>query len=967
MNRKKNAESPERWNQIKRVFNAALSLPVCERNIAIKRLCQDDDLLVKEVCRLLAADESARSFMQVSAWGLLDPFHLEVSANPKYGFQIGEIVSDRFHILHFINSGGMGEVYEAWDSELHDRVALKTIRSQIASNISIIDQFKREVKQARGISHPNVCRVYDLFSHQSGTKRIWFLTMEFLQGETLLERLRKCGVFSPQATLQFTRQMVDGIAAAHQFGIIHWDFKSSNVMLIENSHEGIRAVITDFGLARTISAVGSGDDHVGQGTPGYMAPEQETGGNVGFAADQYAVGMVICEMLTGEKPDLHETSDCSRFLSDHNVPRRWGVVIRRCLQLHPEDRFKNIKEVIAALELPERQIRTAWRIGLFTAAVLFVAAWSAFFGPIRKAEEPLQGVVQLTASTDLSSEPSLSRDGQVIAYMSDRAEAGNPDIWVQHLPSGRTTRLTTHPAAEGDPSVAPDGKSVVFRSDRDGGGIYWSSTEAPGERLLVAGGRAPRFSPDGQSIVYWVGDEDRTVASGRLYLLSISGGAPIRLAADFNDARLPVWSPDGRNILFTGCRNGDQAMPLCSEWWVISRNGKEIQNTNALSGLRREGILPKGPIASWDGDNILFCARQAYTTSLWQLQLAPRNFLSSNRPQQLTSGYATNVTESSALAANGTLAFSRLSGALHVWRIDHAMDHQFRSLIKVTEDASPDISPYVTHSGEWLVFSRGSETLHNIWLKNTRSGNESLFFSSNVDKGSPIIDESGDTVVFEDRGTVSTAILVTHRGGVPKLLCKGCSKPTSWFGGNHAILYREGLRSKIKMMNLDTGESKVVVESADDSLSEARWSRENEYMLFTDFNETGKKKIYAVRLSLSSGVAAGTWIPIGDISASNDKPYWSGDGKTIFYRSTRDGFSCLWAQRFDPMSGAVKSEPIEIMHFQSIRLSPQAVTRNSFEISVAGDSIYLNLAEVSASIWIGVLNQKGATSGWYHR
>jgi hypothetical protein len=168
------------------------------------------------------------------------------------------------------------------------------------------------------------------------------------------------------------------------------------------------------------------------------------------------------------------------------------------------------------------------------------------------------------------------------------------------------------------------------------------------------------------------------------------------------------------------------------------------------------------------------------------------------------------------------------------------------------------------------------------------------------------------------------------------------------------------------MMDLDTGKSRVVVESADDSLSEARWSPENEYMLFTAFGENGKKSVFAVHLPQSTGVVTGEWIPIGDTSASNDKPYWSGDGKTIFYRSTRDGFSCLWAQRFDPRSGGVKDKPFAVMHFHNIRLSPQAVTRNSFEISVARDSIYLNLAEVSASIWIGILNQKALKSEWYH-
>src|SRR5208282_5963095 len=104
----------------------------------------------------------------------------------------GQVISGRFKILRFVDSGGMGEVYEAWDLELQERVALKTIRPEVASDPGVIESFKREVRQARGISHPNVCRVYDLFSHgESSVQRIWFLTMELLEGETLLENLRR--------------------------------------------------------------------------------------------------------------------------------------------------------------------------------------------------------------------------------------------------------------------------------------------------------------------------------------------------------------------------------------------------------------------------------------------------------------------------------------------------------------------------------------------------------------------------------------------------------------------------------------------------------------------------------------------------------------------------------------------------------------------------------------------------------
>src|SRR4029077_17466189 len=98
----------------------------------------------------------------------------------------------------------------------------------------------------------------------------------------------------------------------------------------------------------------------------------------------------------------------------------------------------------------------------------------------------------------------------------------------------------------------------------------------------------PRFSPDGGSVVYWVGDPDETAASGQLFLLSIANLSSVRLAADFRDARLPVWSSDGEYLLFTGCCTGGQPMPTCSEWWVTSRDGARVQNTGSLALLRGE-------------------------------------------------------------------------------------------------------------------------------------------------------------------------------------------------------------------------------------------------------------------------------------------------------------------------------------------------------------------------------------------
>src|SRR5713101_6979361 len=188
----------------------------------------------------------------------------------------GQTVAGRFRILRFIGSGGMGEVFEAWDSELRERVAFRPIRREIASFPSVIDRFKQEVRQARGISHVNVCRVYEVFHHvQDSGEHIWFLTMELLTGQTLAEILRQEGPIPLKQALDLVEQMVAGLAAAHEHIVVHRDFKSSNVMLVDSPAGKTRAVVTDFGLALKVPTGHHIDpEESKQGTPCYMAPEQ---------------------------------------------------------------------------------------------------------------------------------------------------------------------------------------------------------------------------------------------------------------------------------------------------------------------------------------------------------------------------------------------------------------------------------------------------------------------------------------------------------------------------------------------------------------------------------------------------------------------------------------------------------------------------------------------------------------------
>ncbi len=330
------------------------------------------------------------------------------------------------------------------------------------------------------------------------------------------------------------------------------------------------------------------------------------------------------------------------------------------------------------------------------------------------------------------------------------------------------------------------------------------------------------------------------------------------------------------------------------------------------------------------------------------------------KPRQLTSGEAREVAPS--LAENGNIAFEHLTAALHIWRIDHASDPDKAVATKVTQDPTVDLSPSISSDGHWLAFARGYASKRDIWIKDMRSGTESLFFTGPGDKFSPIVDNLGRTVVLEARDGDFPTLLAATRDQPALPLRTGCNNPTGWFDGNRAIFCREGLPSRIEMVELATGATTTVLDKKDRSLSEATWSPENQYLLFTASRDGTTKQVFAVFFPKSARTATGEWIPISVRSEFSDRPRWSGDGKIVFYLSRRDGFSCVWGQRFDPESGQIIAAPFPVLHYHNPRFSPHVVVDRSFNLSVAGDSVYLNVGEINTSVWVGQLKRHGLLS-----
>jgi serine/threonine protein kinase len=358
----------ENWAKITELFEGALELSASERRaFLLKHSC--DSAVRDEVERLLAEHDRAGTFLSAPILS-----EIVAASETRRMFPAEEIIAGRFKVIRFIAAGGMGEVYEAEDLDLRERVAIKTILPNFLRDPKSVTKFRREVQLARRVTHQNVCRIFDLFHHQvNGQKQeTLFVSMELLQGETLAVRLKKESRLRKQDALALLLQVASGLAAAHEAGVIHGDFKPGNIVLDDSaSTRGkLRAVIADFGLAvpafdmnsallEIFSTVSS--DGILYGTPAYMAPEQLEGQHPTAASDVYTLGLVAYEVATGERPFAEQNFGLlidamltkkprGPSLLNKEISPQFDELVLKALEKEPAKRHRTASEFLEELK-----------------------------------------------------------------------------------------------------------------------------------------------------------------------------------------------------------------------------------------------------------------------------------------------------------------------------------------------------------------------------------------------------------------------------------------------------------------------------------------------------------------------------------------------------------------------------------------------------------------------------------------
>jgi serine/threonine-protein kinase len=796
----------------------------------------------------------------------------------------GKVLAGKYKILEEIGRGGMGVVYEAEDTGLNRRVAVKVLPDVFTSDPERLARFEREAKVLASLNHPNIAAIYGV--EEADGKR--FLVLELVEGETLAERLSK-GPLSLEDALDVCRQIAEGLEGAHEKNIIHRDLKPSNVKITP----GGKVKILDFGLARATNDQISEADLIKSptitadmtrpgvilGTAPYLSPEQAKGKAVDKRADIWAFGCVLFEMLTGHA--AFSGKDITDILAavirgepewsslPANLHWRLREVLERCLRKDLRDRYHDISDVRVDL-----QKVLSDPSGVLTQPVTIVE-------PRRK---PRLGIPWFVAVAGLG------------------AIVGGFAIWNLRKPEPRQVIRFDYELPEGQQftntpnsvlAISPDGKQFVYSTPQ---GLYLRSVDDLTAKLIPGtegNPELPLFSPDGQWIGYF------SPSDGKLKKISTHGGAPVVLCS-VTGLVGANWRKD--NTIVFG--------QLPNEIKRISANGG---NPESLTKLKTGYFIVLSQILP-DGKSVLYISFESGQERILVQSLKarePKELFAGYYAQFLPTGHIVYVLNDNVLAVQfdpdrleviggpvpvvesvSDCAFSDSGTMAYIPNAAPGTPYIRRTLVWVNREgkeepvaAGPNscLNPRISPDGTRIALSIQNQGNRDIWIWDLVRKNLTRLTFDAADEVSPLWTPDGKRIAFFSNRGDKTGVYWKAADGTGKdEFLGGGHYPASWSDDGKTMVLTEwdteALNYEIGILPMEGDRNRGLLLKEKYHEAQPRISPDGRWMAYTS-NESGQTQVYVRPFPEVEG---GRW----QVSTSGgDSPLWSPDGRELFFRN----------------------------------------------------------------------------------